>query len=262
MAIDVFCRRAVHEVSDFTDAVARVRPDAVIVDVNCWGALSAADAGDIPWLCFTPYTPFLKSRGVPPFGPGLKPMPGVLGRIRDAAVRPLVMGILEKGMLLPLNTIRADVGASRVASADEFVRRAPLMLVASGKPFEYPQTDWGDAVQMIGPCVLDDEPQTVPDWLAAIDRPIVLVTTSSERQADAKLALTAMTALADEPVHVVVTLLAGLPDEVAAPANATVCGPMIACRVGRVFTASAGLQYRSAPVRGLPLAAAHDGRSW
>ena len=127
-------------------------------------------------------------------------------------------------MLPPLNKIRADVGASRVASADEFVRRAPLMLVASGKPFEYPQTDWGDAVQMIGPCVLDDEPQTVPDWLAAIDRPIVLVTTSSERQADAKLALTAMTALADEPVHVVVTLLAGLPEKVAAPANATVCG--------------------------------------
>jgi UDP:flavonoid glycosyltransferase YjiC (YdhE family) len=66
MAIEVFCRRAVHEVSDFTDAVARVRPDAVLVDVNCWGALSAADAGDIPWLCFTPYTPFLKSPGVPP----------------------------------------------------------------------------------------------------------------------------------------------------------------------------------------------------
>jgi MGT family glycosyltransferase len=127
-------------------------------------------------------------------------------------------------MLPPLNKIRLDVGASRVASADEFLRRAPLMLVASGKPFEYPQADWGDAVQMIGPCVLDDEPETVPDWLAAIDRPIVLVTTSSERQADEKLALTAMTALADEPVHVVATVLAGLPDEVAAPANATVCG--------------------------------------
>ena len=127
-------------------------------------------------------------------------------------------------MLPPLNKIRADVGAPRVASADEFVRRAPLILVASGKPFEYPQTDWGDAVQMIGPCVLDDEPQTVPDWLATIDRPIVLVTTSSERQADTQLALTAMTALADEPVHVVPTLLAGLPEKVAAPPNATVCG--------------------------------------
>jgi hypothetical protein len=39
MAIEVFCRRAVHEVGDFADAVARVRPDAVIVDVNCRGAL-------------------------------------------------------------------------------------------------------------------------------------------------------------------------------------------------------------------------------
>jgi MGT family glycosyltransferase len=224
MAIDVFCRRAVYEVGDLADAIARVHPDALIVDVNCWGALSAADAGDIPWLCFAPYTPLLKSRGVPPFGPGLKPLPGVLGRVRDAALRPLVTGMLEKSMLPPLNKIRADVGAPRVASADEFLRRAPLMVVTSGEPFEYPHPDWGDAVQMIGPCVLDDEPETVPDWLAAIDRPIVLVTTSSERQADEKLALTAMTALADEPVHVVATLLAGLPHEVVPPPNATVCG--------------------------------------
>jgi hypothetical protein len=51
-----------------------------------------------------------------------------------------------------------------------------------------------------------------------------VVTTSSERQADANLALTAIIALADEPVHVVATLLAGRPDEVESPPNATVCG--------------------------------------
>ena len=95
---------------------------------------------------------------------------------------------------------------------DEFLRRAPLVLVASGKPFEYPQTDWGDAVQMIGPCPLDPGPDTVPDWLASIDRPIVLVTTSSEKQGDAKLVQAAMAALNDEPVHVVATMPAGRPD--------------------------------------------------
>jgi UDP:flavonoid glycosyltransferase YjiC (YdhE family) len=42
MAIGVFCRRAAVEVHDFTDARARVHPDALIVDVNCWGP---ADAG-------------------------------------------------------------------------------------------------------------------------------------------------------------------------------------------------------------------------
>ena len=34
MAVDVFCRRAAYEVADFTDAVTRTRPDALIVDVK------------------------------------------------------------------------------------------------------------------------------------------------------------------------------------------------------------------------------------
>jgi MGT family glycosyltransferase len=62
----------------------------------------------------------------------------------------------------------------------------------------------------------------LPDWLEAIDRPIVLVTTSSQEQADAELVRTAMTALADQPVHVVATLPAGLPSDVAVGPNATV----------------------------------------
>ena len=222
-AVEVFCRRAPYEVGDLADAVARVHPDALIADVNSWGALSAADAGGIPWVSFSPYIPFLKSPGVPPFGPGLKPLPGRLGRMRDAAVRPLVMGVLENAMVPPLNKIRMAVGAPPVASADEFLRRAPLMLVATGKPFEYPQTDWGDAVHMIGPCVLEPQADTVPDWLTTIDRPIVLVTTSSEKQADARLVQTAVTALADEPVHVIATLPAGLSNEARSTRNATVC---------------------------------------
>ncbi|MFZ1178209.1 MAG: nucleotide disphospho-sugar-binding domain-containing protein [Mycobacterium sp.] len=222
LGLTAFGRRAVHEVADLGDAIARVHPDASLIDVNCWGALSAAEAGDIPWACFSPYTPPLRSPGVPPFGPGLRPLPGVLGRLRDAAVRPAVLGPLEKIMLPRINMIRADLDMRPVASSDEFLRRAPLMLVASGKPFQYAQTDWGDAVQMIGPCVVDPGPHTVPAWLVSIDQPIVLVTTSSEKQADTDLVRTAMAALKDEPVHVVATLPAGRPDEVASSRNATV----------------------------------------
>jgi len=223
LSVGVFGRRAAHEVADLTDAVARVHPDALLVDVNCWGALSAAEAGGIPWVCFSPYTPPLRSPGVPPFGLGLHPLPGVLGRLRDAAVRTAVIGRLERVMLPPINSIRAKVDVQAVASVDEFLRRAPLILVASGKPFQYPETDWGDAVQMIGPCVLDPEPETTPDWLESIDRPIVLVTTSSEQQGDDDLVLTAMAALADEPVHVVATVPAGRPHEIMTSPNATVC---------------------------------------
>ena len=223
LSVAVFGRRAVHEVTDLAETVARAHPDALLVDVNCWGAQSAADAGPIPWACFSPYTPPLRSPGVPPFGLGLRPMSGAVGRMRDAAVRTAVVGRLEKVMLPPINTIRARVKLGPVTSMDEFLRRSPLLLVASGKPFQYPQTDWGDAVQMIGPCVLDPGPNTDPDWLASIDRPIVLVTTSSEKQADDNLVQTAMTALADEPVHVVATMPAGQPDGIVTPPNATVC---------------------------------------
>jgi UDP:flavonoid glycosyltransferase YjiC (YdhE family) len=223
LSVAVFGRRAVYEVPDLADAVARVRPDGVLVDVNCWGALSAAEAGDVPWTCFSPYTPPLRSPGVPPFGLGLRPLPGVRGRVRDAAVRTIVTMSIERVMLPPVNGIRADLNLRPVASIDEFLRRAPLMLVASGKPFQYLQTDWGDAVHMIGPCVFDPAPDAIPDWLGSIDRPIVLVTTSSEKQADTKLILTAVAALADEPVHVVATVPAGQPDEFPTSPGATVC---------------------------------------
>ncbi|OBH93046.1 glycosyltransferase [Mycobacterium sp. E2733] len=220
--VAAFGRRAVHEVADLRTAITLVRPDALLVDINCWGAQSAAEAGDIPWACFCPYTPPLRSPGVPPFGPGLRPLPGVLGRLRDTALSVAVVGTLERVMLPPINGIRADLHLRPVVSMDEFLRRAPLVLVASGKPFQYPQTEWGDAVQLIGPCVVDPGPHTVPDWLASIGRPIVLVTTSSEKQADTNLVQTAIAALKDEPVHVVATLPAGQPDDIASSGNATV----------------------------------------
>jgi UDP:flavonoid glycosyltransferase YjiC (YdhE family) len=64
----------------------------------------------------------------------------------------------------------------------------------------------------------------VPDWLDSIDRPIVLVTTSSEKQGDANLVRAAVAALADEPVHVVATVPAEQSDNVPTTPNATVCG--------------------------------------
>nr|CRL66509.1 glycosyl transferase family protein [Mycolicibacterium komanii] len=106
---------------------------------------------------------------------------------------------------------------------DEFLRRAPLMLVASGKPFQYLQTDWGNAVHMVGPCTVDPGADVVPEWLSAIEQPIVLVTTSSEKQGDAELVSTAIAALAGQPFHVVATMPAAESIGLKTPANATVC---------------------------------------
>lgn len=220
--IDVLCRRAVLEVSDLRRAVDTVRPDAVIVDANCWGAMSAAEAGHTPWLVFSPFTPYLRSRGVPPFGPGFRPLPGILGDIRDASVRPIVRHLFDRPMLPRVNAIRAELGVSPVASVDDFMRRAPLLLAVGGEPFEYPHPGWGGLVHHIGACGF--EPTTAaPAWVAAIKRPVVLVNTSSIRQADAALGRIALRALADEPVHVVATFPAGIPPDLPRPPNATIC---------------------------------------
>ncbi|MCV7198061.1 nucleotide disphospho-sugar-binding domain-containing protein [Mycobacterium angelicum] len=221
MAFAVFGQRAAYEVEDVRAASDTVRPDVLMVDANCWGAAAAAEAGSLPWVSFWAFTPFLRSRGAPPFGPGVRPWPGPLGRLRDAALRPLVTTPFEKALLGPLKAVRQDAGATAVGNVDELLRRAPLMLVATGEPFEYPHPDWGDSVALIGPCDFDP-PAPAPEWLETIDRPIVLVTTSSDRQADDRLPIIAMAALAEEPVHVVATYPSGMPGDIAVPANATV----------------------------------------
>jgi len=223
MSIDVLCRRAVFEVEDLRTAIERMRPDAVIIDANCWGAISVADAGDVPWLVFSPFTPYLRSSGVPPFGPGLRPLPGVAGRLRDAAIRPFVTHLFDRRMLPRVNAIRAEVGVPEVRSVDGLMRRAHLLLAVGGEPFEYPHAGWGDAVHLIGACVFEPGTAWQPGWLESIDRPIVLVSTSSIKQADAVLGRMALQALAGEPVHVVATFPAGIPQDLPETANATVC---------------------------------------
>ncbi|NTY58076.1 glycosyltransferase [Mycolicibacterium sphagni] len=220
---DVLCRRAAIEVGDYRRAVEQVRPDAVIIDANCWGAISAAEVGDVPWSLFSPFTPYLRSRYAPPFGPGLRPLPGIVGAIRDTMMRPIVSYLFDRPVVPRINAIRARLHATPVDSVDGLMRRAPLLLAVGGEPFEYPHPDWRDIVHFIGACAAERNTAPPPQWLAAIDRPIVLVGTSSIAQGDARLGHVALQALADQPVHVVASFPAGIPPGLPRTPNSTVC---------------------------------------
>jgi MGT family glycosyltransferase len=263
-AFAAFAQHAEYEVDDLRTAIEDESPDVVIVDANCWGAAAVAEASGLPWLSFWPFLPYLSSRHAPPYGPGLKPLPGVAGRVRDALLRPKLSGVFNKAMVGPLNSVRARVGVPPVGSADEFVRRPPLMLVATAQPFEYPHPDWDDSIQLIGACAFDPAPGAVPEWLSAIDEPIVLVSTSSERQADVDMARMALTALADEPVHVVATFPAGVPDGITVPANATVGEfvphSMVLDRAACAITHGGMGVTQKALVRGVPVCVVPQGR--
>jgi len=220
-AVATFTARGAYDGADLEGAIGEVAPDLLVVDINAWGALVAAEASGLPFVTFSPYTPPLRSVGTPPFGPGFKPWPGPIGWLRDALLRPVVMGAAEKVMGPRIAELRGAKGLAPVRDADAFFRRAPLLLVATAEPFEYHHEDWGEDIMMIGACAWEPPTET-PAWLEALEQPIVLVTTSSEFQDDGVLVRTALEALAEEPVSVVATMPAGVPDDLVVPANARV----------------------------------------
>jgi MGT family glycosyltransferase len=200
-----FAGRAQFDVPALRAAIDQARPDAVIVDTNSWGAQAAAEAWGGPWASFVPYPTPLSSRDAPPFGLGLRPAHGRLGRLRDRALRPLVMGTVERATLPRYNEVRAGLGLAAIRTADDLYTAAPLTIYLTAEPFEYPRSDWPDSYVLVGPCEWDPSDEA-PEWLTGIDRPIVLVTTSSEYQGDERLARAALEALADQDVFVVATV--------------------------------------------------------
>ncbi len=220
-SVEAFTERAPFDAMDLRQAIQEEQPDAVLVDINCWGAMAVAEECGRPWATFCPYPLALRSKDVPPFGPGLPPAHGPLGRLRDRLVRPLVFGTIERQMLPPLNRVRSDVGLSGLTRTEDMFRHPPLVLYLTAEPFEYHRSDWPENIAMVGPC--EWEPSIdMPSWFDDIDEPIVLVTTSSEFQDDGRLVRTALTAMADEPVHVIATLPSGDPADYDVPANAHV----------------------------------------
>jgi MGT family glycosyltransferase len=262
-AVRGFCARAEFDAADLRDAIRDERPDAVLVDINSWGALAAAERWGGPWATFCPYPIALRSRQVPPFGPGLPPARGPLGRARDKLLRPLVLGTIENTMLPPLNLVRAGLDLPAFDHADEVFRRPPLVIYLTAEPFEYPRSDWPDNVVMVGPCDWEP-PGAAPAWLADIGQPLVVVTTSSEFQDDGRLVKAALGALADQPVHVVATLPAGEPADYVVPRNAHVerflaHGPLLDRAVCAVTHGGMG-STQKALARGVPVCAVPFGR--
>lgn len=262
LAVRTFSARAQYDGPDLQRALEQLDPDLVIVDINTWGAALAAEAWGKPWASFSPYTPPISSRNTPPFGPGLPPRSGPLGRLRDAAFRPLVLGAAQRILRPRINELRAGYGLPPVATADDFLRRAPLMLVTTSEPFEYRHDDWGDQIRMIG--AMPWEPPTEPPaWLEEIGTPTVLVTTSSEYQADEALVRTALAGLAGEPWTVVATMPSGL-THLEAPPNAKVVefvphGPVLDRAVVAVTHGGMGATQK-ALARGIPVCVVPFGR--
>ena len=199
-------------------AIDREAPDLLIVDVLSWGAWAVAEASGLPWAVLQHAPTPLPSAEVPPFGPGLKPMRGPLGRLRNRMLMPLTLGAVERAIMGPLNELRSTFDAPAIPDAKTMFSGPPLTLYLTTKALEYPRTNWPESFCFTGPLNWDPAMEA-PAWLGELNRPIALVTSSSEFQDDGTLITTALEALAGEDFDVVATMPAGVEAQ-EIPANA------------------------------------------
>ncbi|ADG76017.1 glycosyltransferase, MGT family [Cellulomonas flavigena DSM 20109] len=174
--------------------------------------------------------------GVPPFGPGLAPLPGPRGRVRDALVRTVVDRVALAG---PQAAVRRAMRAAGVrphpGTLFAWPRSADVVAQLTVPGFEYPRPRLGDAFRLVGPAgvprpgVTPVDPASLPDWWGDLDgRTVVHVTQGTVANDDlGQLLRPTLDALADEDV-LVVAATGGTPVERLGPLPGNVrAAPMV-----------------------------------
>ena len=212
LALATFAARAVHETPDLQAAMASVRPDAVLVDITTVGAAAVAEAEGIPW-----------ARSIPLF------QHFSMGPTPAEAVTFVPFGIAPEGIEV-LDKPRRRLGLPALAGPEE-AWRAALDLYYTAPPFEDAGLAFPPSFRLVGPG-LWEPPSDAPMWLDEIERPMILVSVSSEFQRDDALVRVALEAMRHEDLDVVVTTAAHESDRFEAPPNARVTswlshGPLV-----------------------------------
>jgi len=255
-----FVQRAPDEVQDLRAAIHSYAPDGLLVDINCWGGMAAAQASGLPWAAFSPYFLPFQAPGVPPWGLGLKPRRDLLGKLRDSILWWLVRRLFDSP-LPQLNALRRSLGLAPMAHAADWGYLPPRLLYYTCEPFEYART-WPEHVHLVGPGVW--EPPTEEPPPSQDTRPLVLVTCSSEFQNDGKLIQAALDGLSNERVRVIATSAAMDPASFSVPPNAVVHrfvphGPLLREAVCVVCHGGMGITQKALSA-GVPVCAIPFGR--
>ncbi|MEZ4518709.1 MAG: glycosyltransferase [Chloroflexota bacterium] len=211
-AMRTFGDRALMEVDDVQQAIEETGADVLLVDTNSWGAQAVAEASGLPWATFQPYFTALPAPGVPPFGPGLQRSTNLVGRTRDALAGKVIISKMSQYALPSINATRTRLGLEPLVSYLELLQRPPRVFYFTVEELEYPREQWPESFRLVGPTRWEP-PTEAPEWLAEINRPIALVTLSTERQGDRDLIDTALNVLPQQGYYVIATTAAHAPEE-------------------------------------------------
>lgn len=150
-----------------------------------------------------------RSRDVAPFGLGVTPMPGPIGRLRNAALRTVAERVIFGGVQKEADAIaRRATGHALGGFVLDWAGRADAYVQFTVPEFEYPRSDLPGSVRFAGPLPAARSDVAVPEWWSDLDgsRPVVHVTQGTIANSDfGQLVLPTIAALAASDVTVVVS---------------------------------------------------------
>lgn len=214
----VFVGHAAARVADLRRITAQTPVDAMLCDGLMVGVGLAGELDRIPWATFGDGPLPFEEPDTPPFGPGLAPMRGPLGRLRNAAVRQVARRFIFADADRVYRRTRSDLGLPPAAGFVLDEMSSPYLHLQGCTPgFEYPHAQLPPQVHWVG-ALQPDPPAdwTPPPWwsdVVASTRPVVVVSQGSIRPDSSELLIPTITGLADQDVLVVVTTGQANPDD-------------------------------------------------
>ena len=183
------------------------RPAHVVAwDYLLLGAGCGAERAGVPSAAVVHTIYPLPTEGVPPFGQGLMPARGRLGRMRDAILARAFTLAFRPG-LPPLNEARTGVGLPPLGHPFEQVAGADRLLVVTAAAFDFAgQAPVPENVRFVGPAGVGTPAGTwEPPWPADDTRPLVLASFSTTYMDQRDLLARTAGALGELPVRALVT---------------------------------------------------------
>jgi UDP:flavonoid glycosyltransferase YjiC (YdhE family) len=192
-----FIDSAPGQVTDLRRIRAAWPMDAIVSDTAFIGAGLLHELGEgPPWAALSALPLMLSSRDTAPFGPGIPPLGGVPGRLRNAVLRTLVGRVVMRDVTAHANVRRAGLG---LPPRNELIfdgALSPFLYLQAGvESLEYPRSDLPAQVHFVG-------------WwgeVTAATRPVVHVTQGTVTTGADQLLTPTIRALADQDVLVVAT---------------------------------------------------------
>ena len=191
---------------DVLEELERFPADAVLTSEMLLGVMVGAETAGVPCVALCSNVYLYPLPGVPPFGPGFQPRKGLIGFVRDTAVRKLSLSVFGKGTDT-FNAARKELGLSSLRHPFEQVTRVARTLVLTSAAFDFSSTALPRYVSYTGP-ELDDPTWTEPwqsPWNTDDNRPMVLVGFSTTFQNQMDVLRRVVTALSTLEVRAVVT---------------------------------------------------------